>query len=161
MEETNLEFELTKLLGIENKMLIAAEKSIENVNNILIHTLLTFVIMDSKQHSLILNTALKLLLEDDLSLSDQDKDEIGKRIGSHIEVEEEGIKILDSLDFTKIENEMVAQLLKYLLSEERRHHALLMSLVKLIKQESSQGKEVWNLFWQMSNIAEKTLRTTY
>ncbi len=76
------------------------------------------------------------------------RDELGKNIKAHIEMEAQAIKTYAEL-IPKTEDPGSKQVLEYILEDEKRHHQLLTQLYKLvIEKETLTEEDLWDLTWK-------------
>jgi bacterioferritin (cytochrome b1) len=106
------------------------------------------VSLDSVKHAELYSAAITLLTKASTALNQGNLDEQRALIQKHIEIEAALIKKLQAMIPT-IENEKVVFLLKAILSDEVRHHAMLkMTLEIIVKGETITEADWWKMLWE-------------
>ncbi|MFQ5979149.1 MAG: ferritin family protein [Candidatus Heimdallarchaeota archaeon] len=142
---------LEKQIDVENKIVQEAVKSTSLVRNVLIRELIRSVAVDSHKHVMILNAVIGLISGPTPLIEEEDRDKIGKSIKQHIIMEAEAIKTYKMLADKHEGDEKLFLIFQYLLSDEKRHHALLTRIYKMIiDQETLTEDDMWDMAWRYS-----------
>jgi hypothetical protein len=150
MEQNNfglLEF-LKNQIVVENEIVDSLEKAIVDMKNPAVKGVLKGVSLDSVKHAELYSAALTLLTEASTALNQGNLDDQRELVKKHIEIEAKLIKILQE-KIPKIENEKVVLLLKAILEDECRHHAMLKMVLEIIVHgETITEADWWKMLWE-------------
>ena len=142
-----LEF-LKNQIAVENEIVTSLEKAIVDMKNPAVKGVLKGVSLDSVKHAELYTAATTLLTKVSTALNQGNLDEQRALIQKHIDIEAALIKKLQAMIPT-IENEKVVFLLKAILSDEVRHHAMLkMTLEIIVKGETITEADWWKMLWE-------------
>jgi bacterioferritin (cytochrome b1) len=142
-----LEF-LKNQIVVENEIVTSLEKAIVDMKNPAVKGVLKGVSLDSVKHAELYTAAITLLTKSSTALNQGNLDEQRALIQKHIDIEAALIKKLQAMIPT-IENEKVVFLLKAILSDEVRHHAMLkMTLEIIVKGETITEADWWKMLWE-------------
>ena len=122
-DNTLLDF-LKNQVIVENEIVASLEKALVGMKNPAVKGVLKGVSLDSVKHAELYTSAITLLTSASTALTQENLDEQRALIEKHIEIEAKLIKILKEI-IPEIENEKVVFLLKAILEDEVRHHAML------------------------------------
>ena len=138
---------MRKQIEIEKQIVDSIEKGIGNVYNPPVKGVLKGISLDSTKHAELYNSAISLLTKTHKALTQEHLDEQRALVEKHIRLESELIQKLEKLTPT-IEDKKVKFLLDSILSDERRHHALLKIVLEIIvKGETITEDDWWELLW--------------
>ena len=111
--------------------------TVEAVPNRLISAMLESIVHDSRKHAALCQAlvdveagAVPLRLDTDMATALK----MSQAIKQHIRVEADMIKRLESM-LERVEDDRVADILRYLLTDERRHHAVLTKMDNLLDRD--------------------------
>ncbi|MHA1969302.1 MAG: ferritin family protein [Candidatus Hodarchaeales archaeon] len=139
-----------KQIELEDKIVKKATDSVKNVKNLLIKELIQGIAMDSKKHSSMLNALVAMHTKSTPLLQEEITDELEKNLKEHIALEQEAIdtyQVLYKKDFGESEKLIV----KAILNDELRHHALLKKIHKMIvEKETLTEQDLWDWVWKDS-----------
>jgi rubrerythrin len=142
-----LEF-LKNQIAVENEIVSSLEKAIVDMKNPAVKGVLKGVSLDSVKHAELYTAATTLLTQTSTALNQGNLDEQRVLIQKHIDIEAALIQKLEAMIPT-IENEKVVFLLKAILSDEVRHHAMLkMTLEIIVKGETITEADWWKMLWE-------------
>jgi rubrerythrin len=142
-----LEF-LKNQIAVENEIVSSLEKAIVDMKNPAVKGVLKGVSLDSVKHAELYTAATTLLTTASTALNQGNLDEQRALIQKHIDIEAALIRKLQVMIPT-IENEKVVFLLKAILSDEVRHHAMLkMTLEIIVKGETITEADWWKMLWE-------------
>jgi len=80
-------------------------------------------------------------------LTEEERDTIRGSVESHIEMEKEAIETYSEF-LEEVDDEKLRLLVSYILEDERRHHALLLKIQKLIvESETLTDEDLTHLMW--------------
>jgi rubrerythrin len=148
MDTDQLKTFLKDSVALEEKIVRMAKKSVKNTENQLVKNLIQAIAIDSNKHALMLNAILARLESKTPFIEESKRDELGKNIKAHIEMEAEAIKTYKEL-IPEMEDPGSKQVLEYILDDEKRHHRLLTQLYKLvIEKETLTEEDLWDLTWK-------------
>jgi rubrerythrin len=133
---------------VEKEIVSSLEKAIVDMQNPAVKGVLKGVSLDSVKHAELYTAAITLLTQTSTALNQVNLDEQRKLIEKHIAIEAELIKKLQAMIPT-IENEKVVFLLKAILNDETRHHAMLKTTLEIIvKGETITEADWWSMLWE-------------
>ena len=135
-------------ITVENEIVSSLEKALVGMKNPAVKGVLKGVSLDSVKHAELYSAALTLLTQASTALNQGNLDEQRELIKKHIEIEAKLIKVLQE-KIPKIENEKVVFLLKAILEDECRHHAMLKMVLEIIVHgETMTEADWWKMLWE-------------
>lgn len=133
---------------VEKEIVDSLEKALQGMKNPAVKGVLKGVSMDSAKHAELYTSAITLLTQASTALKQEDLDRQKALIEKHIEIEAKLIKKLQTM-IPEIKNEKVVFLLKAILEDEVRHHAMLkMTLEIIVHGETITEDDWWKLLWE-------------
>jgi len=139
---------LKNQVTVENEIVTSLEKAIVNMKNPAVKGVLKGVSLDSVKHAELYSAALTLLTSASTALNQGNLDEQRELVKKHIEIEAKLIKVLQE-KIPEIENEKVVFLLKAILEDECRHHAMLKMVLEIIVHgETVTEADWWKMLWE-------------
>ncbi len=139
---------LNNQIVVENEIVDSLEKALVDMKNPAVKGVLKGVSLDSMKHAQLYTSALTLLTSASTALTQDDLDEQTKLVKKHIEIEAKLIKVLQE-KIPEIENEKVVFLLKAILEDECRHHAMLKMVLEIIVHgETITEADWWKMLWE-------------
>jgi rubrerythrin len=139
---------LKNQITVENEIVASLEKALVDLKNPAVKGVLKGVSLDSVKHAELYSAALTLLTEASTALNQGNLDEQRELVKKHIEIEAKLIKVLQE-KIPKIENEKVVFLLKAILEDECRHHAMLKMVLEIIVHgETITEADWWKMLWE-------------
>jgi len=123
-------------------------KGIADIKNPPVKGVLKGISLDSVKHAELYSAAVTLLTKVSTALKQENLDEQRALVEKHIQMEAELIKKLEKIMPT-IENSKVQFLLNSILTDERRHHALLKTVLEIIVHgETITEADWWEMLWE-------------
>ena len=142
-----LEF-LKNQITVEKEIVASLEKPLAGMKNPAVKGVLKGVSLDSIKHAELYMAAITLLTSASTALTQEHLDEHRALVEKHITIESNLIKKLEE-KIPKIENKKVVFLLNAILSDERRHHEMLKTVLEIIvKGETITEEDWWKLLWE-------------
>ena len=139
---------LKNQVTVENEIVSSLEKAVVNMKNPAVKGVLKGVSLDSVKHAELYSAALTLLTSASTALSQGNLDEQRDLVKKHIEIEAKLIKVLQE-KIPEIDNEKVVFLLKAILEDECRHHAMLKMVLEIIVHgETITEADWWKMLWE-------------
>ncbi len=139
---------LNNQIVVENEIVTSLEKALVDMKNPAVKGVLKGVSLDSMKHAQLYTSALTLLTSASTALTQDNLDEQTKLVKRHIEIEAKLIKVLQE-KIPEIENEKVVFLLKAILEDECRHHAMLKMVLEIIVHgETITEADWWKMLWE-------------
>ena len=139
---------LKNQVTVENEIVASLEKAVADMKNPAVKGVLKGVSLDSVKHAELYSAALTLLTSASTALNQGNLDEQRDLVKKHIEIEAKLIKILQE-KIPEIDNEKVVFLLKAILEDECRHHAMLKMVLEIIVQgETITEADWWKMLWE-------------
>jgi rubrerythrin len=139
---------IKKQIENENAIVESLEKSLDSIKNPVVKGVLKGVSMDSVKHAELYKAATTLLTQTSTALTQENLDAQRKLVEKHIQMEATLIELIEQT-LPTIENKKVEFLLKSILTDERRHHALLKTLLEIIvKGETITEEDWWKMLWE-------------
>ncbi|MCW3982648.1 MAG: ferritin-like domain-containing protein [Candidatus Bathyarchaeota archaeon] len=139
---------LKNQVNVEKEIVESLEKAIVDMKNPAVKGVLKGVSLDSVKHAELYTSAITLLTSASTALTQGDLDTQRELIQKHIDIEAKLIKVLKE-KIPEIENKKVVFLLKAILEDEIRHHAMLkMTLEIIVKGETITEDDWWKMLWE-------------
>ena len=147
-KKENLVDFLKNQIVVENEIVDSLEKALVDMKNPAVKGVLKGVSLDSVKHAELYTSAITLLTKASTALTQENLDAQRALVVKHIEIEAKLIRTLEEM-LPQIENKKVEFLLKAILNDERRHHAMLkMVLEIIIHGETITEDDWWKLLWE-------------
>jgi rubrerythrin len=139
---------LKNQITVENEIVSSLEKALVDMKNPAVKGVLKGVSLDSVKHAELYSAAITLLTKASTALNQGDLDQQKSLVQKHIDIEAKLIKELQTMIPT-IENEKVVFLLKAILNDECRHHAMLKMVLEIIVHgETITEADWWKMLWE-------------
>ncbi len=152
MSQTNdklIEF-MKKQIANENEIVKSVTEGTKNIKNPPVRAVLKGISLDSTKHAELYASAITLITTASQAMTQSNLDEQIALVEKHIKLEAELIKKLEQ-ELPTIANKKVAFLLNSILMDERRHHAMLKTVLEIIvKGETITEDDWWKLLWEES-----------
>ena len=133
---------------IEKEIVDSLDKGIADIKNPPVKGVLKGISLDSVKHAELYSAAVTLLTKVSTALKQENLDAQRALVEKHIQMEAELIKKLEKMMPT-IENSKVQFLLNSILTDERRHHAMLKMVLEIIVHgETITEADWWKLLWE-------------
>jgi rubrerythrin len=133
---------------IEKEIVDSLNKGIAEIKNPPVKGVLKGISLDSMKHAELYSAALTLLTKVSQALTQENLDAQRALVEKHIQLEAELIKKIDDMMPT-IENSKVKFLLESILTDEKRHHAMLKLVLEIIVHaETITEEDWWQLLWE-------------
>ena len=146
-KEKLLEF-IRKQAEVEEEIVESLNKSLDRIDNPAVRNVLKGISYDSLKHADMYRSIDKLLTEPLPPLSHESLLEQRDLVEKHIDYEEKLIEEIERV-LPEIDDEKVKLVLKAILEDEKRHHELLEKVLEvIIRAESIDPQELWNLIWR-------------
>jgi rubrerythrin len=142
-----LEF-LKNQIVTEKEIVASLEKALVDMKNPAVKGVLKGVSLDSVKHAELYGAAVTLLTSASTALTQENLDQQRALVAKHIEIESQLIKTLQA-KIPHIEDKKVVFLLKSILVDEIRHHAMLKTVLEIIVHaETITEADWWKLLWE-------------
>jgi hypothetical protein len=146
--QNNLLNFLKNQIVIEKEIVASLEKALVDMKNPAVKGVLKGISLDSVKHAELYSSAIVLLTHASTALTQENLDEQRALVEKHIEIEAKLIKQLE-VTLPTIENKKVEFLLKAILNDECRHHAMLKMVLDIIVHgETITEADWWKLLWE-------------
>ena len=133
---------------IEKQIVKSLNKCLLDIKNLPVKSVLKGISLDSIKHAELYAAASVLLTQVSPALQQENLDTQTELVEKHIHLEEDLIKKLEKIMPT-IQNSKVQFLLKSILSDEKRHHALLKQVLDIIVHgETITEADWWKMLWE-------------
>ncbi len=133
---------------IEKEIVDSLEKGIADINNPPVKGVLKGISLDSMKHAELYSAALTLLTKTSQALKQKDLDAQRALVERHIRLEAELIKKIEDI-LPIIEDTKIKFLLESILTDEKRHHAMLTLVLEIIVHgETITEGDWWKLLWE-------------
>ncbi len=134
-----------KQIEFEDIIYDKAEESIQGTDNILIREMIQSIALDSKKHASMLNALVSMHTKATPSVAEEVGQEIKDAITEHIQMEAEAIKTYQEY-FETLDDEAEKIIVKAILNDEIKHHALLKTIHKMIVDKLTLNvQEFWDM----------------
>ena len=139
---------MKRQIVIEKEIVDSLNKGIVDIKNPPVKGVLKGISLDSVKHAELYASAVSLLTNVSQALTQENLDAQRALVEKHIRLEAELIKKLEKMMPT-IENKKVTFLLDAILTDERRHHAMLKTVLEIIVHgETITEADWWELLWK-------------
>jgi len=139
---------MKRQIVIEKEIVDSLNKGIVDIKNPPVKGVLKGISLDSVKHAELYSAAVTLLTNVSQALKQENLDAQRALVEKHIKMEAELIKKLEKMMPT-IENSKVKFLLNAILTDERRHHAMLKMVLEIIVHgETITEADWWELLWK-------------
>jgi rubrerythrin len=144
-----LEF-MRKQIIVENEIVNSLNEGLVHIKNPPVKGVLKGISLDSVKHAELYSAAITLLTDVSQALSQENLDAQRELVEKHIQMEAELIKKIE-LRLPTVENKKVKFLLNSILMDEKRHHAMLKTVLEIIvRAETITEDQWWDLLWEGS-----------
>ena len=144
-----VEFMKTQISN-EKDIVKSVTEGTKNIKNLPVKAILRSISLDSTKHAELYASAIALLSTVPQAMAQENLDEQRALVEKHIEMEASLIKKLER-EMPTIQNKKVTFLLNSILMDERRHHAMLKTILEIIvKGETITEDDWWKLLWEES-----------
>jgi rubrerythrin len=145
--EKLIEF-MKKQIENEHAIVRSIAEGTKNIRNPPVKGVLKGISLDSTKHAELYSSAITLLSTVSQAMTQENLDEQLEIVEKHIKLEAELIKKLEE-ELPAIENKKVAFLLNSILIDERRHHAMLKTVLEIIvRGETITEDDWWKFLWE-------------
>lgn len=135
-------------IKIEQTIVDSVKEGLTEIENPAVKGVLAAISLDSLKHAEMYSSAINLLTSVPQALTEKNLDKQKELVKKHIQLEALVIKKLHEI-IPSVQNEKVKLLLNAILSDEKRHHALLQNVLEiLVKGETITDKEWWDILWE-------------
>ncbi len=135
-------------IKVEQTIVDSVKNGLVEIQNPAVKGVLKGISLDSMKHAEMYSSAINLLTSVPQALTEENLDKQRELVEKHIRLEAEIIQKLNEA-ILSIQNNKVKLLLNAILSDERRHHALLKKVLEiLVKGETITDKEWWDIMWE-------------
>jgi hypothetical protein len=142
-----LEF-MKNQITIEKEIVDSLEKALVDMKNPAVKGVLKGVSLDSVKHAELYTAAITLLTNASTALTQENLDEQRALVEKHIEIEAKLIRKIEAV-LPNVDNKKVVFLLKAILNDECRHHAMLKMVLDIIVHgETITEDDWWKLLWE-------------
>jgi len=139
---------MKRQIVIEKEIVDSLKKGIVDIKNPPVKGVLKGISLDSVKHAELYASAVALLTGVSQALKQENLDAQRALVEKHIRMEAELIKKLEKM-MPAIENSKVKFLLNAILTDERRHHAMLKMVLEIIVHgETITEADWWELLWK-------------
>jgi bacterioferritin (cytochrome b1) len=135
-------------IKIEQTIVDSVKEGLTEIENPAVTGVMKAISLDSLKHAQMYSSAIDLLTTVPQALTEGNLDKQKELVKKHIQLEAKIIQKLDKAILT-IKNEKVELLLNAILSDEKRHHALLQKVLEiLVKGETITDQDWWDVMWE-------------
>jgi len=132
----------------EQVIVESVKTGLVDIKNPAVKGVLEAISLDSTKHAQMYCSAITLLTEVPQALTEENLEKQKELVKIHIDLEAQVIqKLVESLP--NVKNDKVKLLLEAILSDEKRHHALLTKILEiLVKGETITNNDWWDMLWE-------------
>jgi rubrerythrin len=135
-------------IKIEKTIVDSVKKGLIEIENPAVKGVLKGISFDSMKHSQMYSSAINLLTKIPKALNEDNLNKQRELVEKHILLETKIIETLKEV-IPSIQDEKVKLLLSAILSDEKRHHALLKEVLEiLVRGETITENEWWDILWE-------------
>ena len=144
--------ELVKLfkdqIKTEKTIVDSVTEGLTEIENPVVKGVLKGISLDSTKHAEMYSSAISLLTNVSQALTEENLDKQRALLEKHITLEAMIITKLGEV-IPSVQNEKVKLLLQTILSDEKRHHALLKKVLEtIVRGETITDNEWWDVLWE-------------
>jgi rubrerythrin len=141
---------MRKQVVIEKKIVSSLNKGVKEIKNPPVRGVLKGISLDSVKHAELYKAAVTLLTEVSQALSQENLDAQRKLVENHIKMEADLIAKIEAV-MPSVENKKAKFLLNIILTDEKRHHAMLRTILEtIVHAETVSDDDLWELLWEGS-----------
>ena len=141
-----LEF-MKRQITVENEIVSSLNKGVADIKNPPVKAVLKGISLDSVKHAELYAAAITLLTDVSQALTQENLDAQRALVEKHIQMEAELIRKIEKI-MPNIQNSKVKFLLNSILMDERRHHAMLKTVLEIIVHgETITEDDWWEVLW--------------
>jgi len=141
---------MKRQIQIENEIVTSLNNGVADIKNPPVKAVLKGISLDSVKHAELYAAAIRLLTNVSTALNQENLDAQRELVEKHIEMEAELIKKLEKM-VPAIENNKVKFLLNTIFMDEKRHHAMLKTILeRIVRAETITEDEWWETLWEGS-----------
>ena len=145
----NLEF-FKKQVQLEKQIVSAAQTAVKDVKNLIVKELIEGIAHDSVKHASLLNSLIAAHEGKNPLIDEKLTDQLKANLEKHIQLEQEAIDTYKELLY-QLDDGKEKLIVKYILTDEVRHHQMLTRIHKLIvEKETITEQDIWELTWKDS-----------
>ncbi|MFZ7137475.1 MAG: ferritin-like domain-containing protein [archaeon] len=132
----------------EQAIVNSVKTGLVDIKNPAVKGVLEAISLDSTKHAQMYASAVTLLTEVPQALTEENLEKQKELVKKHIDLEAQVIHTLVEA-LPSVKNNKVKLLLEAILSDEKRHHALLMKILEiLVKGETITNNDWWDMLWE-------------
>jgi ferritin-like protein len=145
----NIDF-FKKQVQLEYDIVAAARAAVKDIKNLIVKELIEGIANDSNKHASLLNSLIATYEGKNPLIEEKLTDQLKENLEEHIRLEQEAIDSYKELLY-KLDEGNEKLIIKYILTDEVRHHQLLKRLHKMIvERETLTEQDIWDLTWKDS-----------
>lgn len=139
---------IKRQINIEKEIVTSLNKGLAGIKNPPVKGVLKGISLDSVKHAELYASALSLLTNVSQALTQEDLDAQRALVEKHIQLEADLISKIEKI-LPKIDNQKVKFLIESILTDEKRHHEMLKTVLDLIVHgETITEADWWELLWE-------------
>lgn len=145
---TNLSSKFRDIIKVERYNALNLKRSSSKISNTMVKVLMGGIAYDSRKHADLFKALNDMMRGLSKPLSEDEYIELERVIAEHINIELKMIKEIE--EFLKfIDDERLKYVLKYILDDEKRHHALLLGLQNVVNRREVVKEFDWlDIVWR-------------
>ena len=152
MEKQEFKTMIEERIENEREAVRLLHDSMEKTNNTVIRLLLRQLALDSAKHEHMLRAILELLEAPSNEQFSREGEEFRKAIEKHVEVEREMLEGFEKI-VDKIEDKRVRFILQDIISDEKKHHAIMKRMHELVCEgEKVKDEKWWDFLFRYSRL---------
>jgi rubrerythrin len=139
---------ITDMIKSEEWNATSLEDASAKVSNVMVKALMAGIAYDSRKHAHLFRALVEMLKGEARPLTEGGYEMLGKTIAEHINVELKMMRDVEEL-IKVIGDERLKYVLRYILDDEKRHHALLLGLQEAVNRRELVTEFEWlNIVWK-------------
>ena len=137
-----------KQIKTEQTIVESVKTGLTEIKNPAVKGVLKAISLDSTKHAQMYASAISLLTDVSQALTEENLEKQKQLLNKHIQLEAKVIQKLEQA-LPSVKNYKVKLLLEAILSDEKRHHALLTKILEIIvKGETITDNDWWDMLWE-------------
>jgi len=136
----------------ERKAVKLLQSSMKKTNNTIIQLMFNQLALDSAKHEKMLRALLQLLKPSSKELFEREDEEFRKVVEKHVEIERKMLEAFEKI-VDKTEDNRIRFILQDIISDEKKHHAIMKRVHELICEgEKVQDQTWWDFLFRYSRL---------
>lgn len=153
VNEQEFKMMIEELVESEKRAVKLLDDSMKRTSNTVIRLLLHQLVLDSTKHEHMLSVILELLEAPSKEQFESEGEKFREVIEKHVEVEREMLEGFEKI-VDKTEDKRVRFILQNIVSDEKRHHAIMKRVYELVCEgDEAKDEKWWDFLFRYSRLS--------